>query len=267
MAASTPSRTWKNPSAVRSPVKKRRSYSSQSLVSSVALFASVRAIRIVSTPHTSVARRAAEPRLGVGHERRKPVDRLVALHVRDLVGALESIVEATQQRGDGIGGIEALVGVHLERVIRVGGHLPAAYVDRFEPRLHLLNGLIPRDGGEHGDVCVILEQLPQASRAVPGERVLDGDRAPQAVHVARRVRSGDALPAAPCLTLVREGGDELLLIHGYPSVMGRAVSVQTIVRRRRGELSKVRAGSEASQNPARHRKLIVAGAAGPYPFG
>ena len=59
MAASTPSRTRKNPSAVRSPVTKRWSYSSQSLVSNVALLASVRAIRIVSTPHTSVARRAA----------------------------------------------------------------------------------------------------------------------------------------------------------------------------------------------------------------
>jgi len=56
---------------------------------------------------------------------------------------LRALFEATQQGGDGIGGIEALVGVHLERVIRVGGHLPAAYVDRFEPRLHLLNGLMP----------------------------------------------------------------------------------------------------------------------------
>src|SRR3989441_7616799 len=59
IAASTPLLTWKNPSVVRSPVRKRRSYSSQSLVSRVALLASVRATRIVSTPHTSAARRAA----------------------------------------------------------------------------------------------------------------------------------------------------------------------------------------------------------------
>ena len=49
----------KKPSVVRSPVTKRWSYSSQSLVSSVALLASVRAIRTVSTPHTSAASRAA----------------------------------------------------------------------------------------------------------------------------------------------------------------------------------------------------------------
>src|SRR2546427_6215129 len=45
-----------------------------------------------------------------------------------------------------------------------------------------------RDGGQYGDVVVVLEQLPQAGRAVPGERVFDVDRAPQAIHVARRVR-------------------------------------------------------------------------------
>src|ERR1043166_5572306 len=58
IAASTPSLTTKNPSGERSPVHQRRSYSSTSLVRSAALFASVRAIRIVSTPHTSAARRA-----------------------------------------------------------------------------------------------------------------------------------------------------------------------------------------------------------------
>src|SRR6266566_5103333 len=197
MAASTPSRTRKNPSAVRSPVTKRWSYSSQSLVSNVALLASVRAIRIVSTPHTSVARRAA-----------------TNFVMNSLVGTLEGVVEASEQGGNGIGGIQALVGVHLERIIRVGGHLPPAHVDRLEPRLHLLNRLVARDGGQHGDVVVVLEQLPQAGRAVPGERVFDVDRAPQAVHVARRIRSRDPPPAGPRLPRVLEGGGELFLIHG-----------------------------------------------------
>src|SRR5207244_3783227 len=48
---------------------------------------------------------------------------------------------------------------------------------------------------------------------------------------------------------------------------GRAVSVEILIRYRREELRKVRAGSEVGQNPTRHRKLIVAGAPGPYPFG
>src|SRR5207249_8175496 len=92
------------------------------------------------------------------------------------------------------------------------GHLPPAHVDRLEPRLHLLNRLVARDGGQHGDVIVVLEQLPQAGRAVPGERVFDVDRAPQAVHVARRIRSRDAPPAGPRLPRVLERGGELFLI-------------------------------------------------------
>src|SRR5881397_975118 len=49
----------KKPSGERSSVHQRRSYSSMSLVNRPALFASVRAMRIVSTSHTSAASRAA----------------------------------------------------------------------------------------------------------------------------------------------------------------------------------------------------------------
>src|SRR5207245_2738178 len=38
--------------------------------------------------------RAAESGLGVGHERGEPIDRVIALQVRDLVGALEGVVDA-----------------------------------------------------------------------------------------------------------------------------------------------------------------------------
>ena len=59
MAASMPSRTRKNPSAVRSPVTNRRSRSSTSDVSSAADSASVRAISTVGVSATSAASRAA----------------------------------------------------------------------------------------------------------------------------------------------------------------------------------------------------------------
>lgn len=54
-----PSLTRKKPSGVRSPVQNCRSTGSTSEVSSPAPSASVRAIRIVGTPETSAARRAA----------------------------------------------------------------------------------------------------------------------------------------------------------------------------------------------------------------
>src|SRR3989442_13199261 len=59
IAASTPLLTWKNPSVVRSPVRKRRAYSVPSLVSRGAGLGSVRATRTVSTPPTAARRRAA----------------------------------------------------------------------------------------------------------------------------------------------------------------------------------------------------------------
>ena len=54
-----PSLRRKKPSGVRSPVMNGRSRSSTSLVISLALSASVRATRIVGTPQTSAASRAA----------------------------------------------------------------------------------------------------------------------------------------------------------------------------------------------------------------
>jgi len=81
---------------------------------------------------SNALQRPAEARLGVGHERREPVGRLVALHVRDLVGALEGIVERRSRAGTE-SRKQAWSGYILERVIRVGRHLPAAYVDRLSP--------------------------------------------------------------------------------------------------------------------------------------
>ena len=59
MGASSPGLVTKNPSAVRSPVSRARSRSSTSLVTRLALRASVRAITTVSAPMTSAASLAA----------------------------------------------------------------------------------------------------------------------------------------------------------------------------------------------------------------
>jgi len=65
MAAATPSRTRKNPSVVRSPVSHARSYSSTSLVSRLAPFASVRAMSTVATPLVSAAAIRFEAQISV----------------------------------------------------------------------------------------------------------------------------------------------------------------------------------------------------------
>jgi hypothetical protein len=70
--------------------------------------------------------RAAEAGLGVGHDRREPValGRL-ALGVLDLIGALQRLVDALHHARHAVGRVQALVGVHLAREVRVGRHLPA----------------------------------------------------------------------------------------------------------------------------------------------
>src|SRR5581483_2903570 len=72
-----------------------------------------------------------------------------------------------------IGGIEALVGIHLARVIGISSHLPAAHVNSFKSRLDLLHGLISGKRAEGIDVRAVVKQLPQTLSSEPGERVFD----------------------------------------------------------------------------------------------
>src|SRR5207302_6859587 len=127
-------------------------------------------------------------------------------------GAFQGVVDAAQQGGNGVGGVEALIGIHLVRVVRVGGHLPAAHVDGLEPRLDLLDRLVAGDRREDGDVIVLLQQPPQRGCTVARERVLDVDGAAQTIHVVGRVRAGDAVPAAVGGPFALQRAGELVLV-------------------------------------------------------
>src|ERR1039457_4047067 len=65
--------------------------------------------------------RSTEAGLGVGDDRREPIDRVVSLGVRYLVCAKQRVVEALDQRRRTGRRIEALVGAGLPRDVRVGG--------------------------------------------------------------------------------------------------------------------------------------------------
>ena len=129
--------------------------------------------------------RPAEAGLGVGHDRREPVDRVVALGVRDLVGAHERVVDPLHERGPAVGRVEALVGIRVAGEVRVGGDLPAREVDRLEPGLDHLHRLAACHRAERGHP-LLLEQAPEPLGAEAGERVLDRDRAAQPLDVLRR---------------------------------------------------------------------------------
>jgi len=72
----------------------------------------------------------------------------VSFGVMDLIGAHQGLVDRAHQTRDAVRGIEALIGIHLARVVRVGRHLPAAYVDGLQSRFYLLHGLIAGDGAQ-----------------------------------------------------------------------------------------------------------------------
>ena len=69
--------------------------------------------------------------------------------------------------------IERLVGIHLAGIVGVGGDLPAREVDRLEPRLDLLQGLVAGERAEGADERPLVQEPPQPLGAEPGERVLD----------------------------------------------------------------------------------------------
>jgi hypothetical protein len=85
---------------------------------------------------------AAEAGLGVGHDRREPVDVARAFHRLDLVLAHECVVDAPHDRRHRGSRVERLVRIHGERIVGVGRHLPAGEVDRRHAGLHLLHRLV-----------------------------------------------------------------------------------------------------------------------------
>ena len=94
--------------------------------------------------------RAAETGFGIGHDRREPVDLVLAFGVRDLVGALQRLVDPPNDRRNAVRRVKTLVGIHLPGEIRVGRDLPAAEINCLQPGLHLLHRLIAGERAERG---------------------------------------------------------------------------------------------------------------------
>ena len=131
--------------------------------------------------------RSAEAGFRVGDDRREPVDDVGPLEPRDLVGALEGLVDAANQLGNRGRGIERLVGIHLAGIVGVGGDLPAGDVDRLEPGLDLLQRLVAGQRAEGPHERPFGEQPAEPRGAAPGEAVLDPDRAGELVDIGRRI--------------------------------------------------------------------------------
>ena len=152
-------------------------------------------------PHQLIGvERAAEAGLGVGHDRRHVVRRVVLaafLH-RDLVGPAQRVVDAADHLGDAVDRIERLVRVHGAGGIGVRRHLPADEVDRLQPGLDLLQRLHAGQRAERRHLRLGLQQLPQPPGAAVGQGMGDrgscrrGGRHPRACSRGGCRRSGRA---------------------------------------------------------------------------
>jgi len=166
---------------------------------------------------------AAEAGLGVGHDGREPVGGLLAVDVVDLVGALQRLVDALDERRDAVGGVQALVGVDVAGEVGVGGGLPSADVDRLEAGADLLHGLVAGDGAERGHERLAAHQLPEALGAEARQRVFDLHRAAQADDVLGGVGASDTRPAGVLEPVVLQGlGVSHYRLSRCPDVPGRA---------------------------------------------
>ena len=139
--------------------------------------------------------RPPEARLRVGDDRQEEVDVPFPFRMLNLVRSLQRLVDPLHDMRHAVGRVQALVGIHMPGEVRVRGDLPAAEVDRLQPRLRLLHRLVARQRAERVHVRLAPQQRPQLVGAPLRERMLDDDGAAQPYDILRRVRPRDARKA------------------------------------------------------------------------
>ena len=105
---------------------------------------------------------AAKTSFRVGDEWSKPIHPVFSFRVVDLVGAHERLVDSSHEVGDAVSWIEALIGIHLSRIVGIGRDLPATDVDSLQTCLHLLYCLVTRHRAQSRDISFGMQQFPKA---------------------------------------------------------------------------------------------------------
>src|SRR5260370_7576148 len=131
--------------------------------------------------------RAAEARFRLGKERRKRITAAaLALCRFDLVGAKRSAIDAIHEGRRAVTGVEALVWVNVTCGVGIRGDLPAAAVNRLQPGLYHLDGLIPGHGSQSRDVSIGVHEVPEAFGAQARTGLLHLNRPPTPTYSSVR---------------------------------------------------------------------------------
>ena len=111
---------------------------------------------------------AAETRLGIGDDRRQPIDVGLAFQVMNLIGAQQGVVDALDHFRHRVDRIQALVRIHLAGGIGIARHLPSGAINGLEARLHGLHGLVAGHAAQPattGSLCNSRQNFSAPSRA------------------------------------------------------------------------------------------------------
>ena len=122
--------------------------------------------------------RPAEPGFSIGNNRRPKVEAIFAAKQLNLIGSLERIVDAADDRRHAVRRVQALVGIHARSQVVVCRHLPAAQVDGSETGPGHLHSLVAGESAESVDIRLALQQAPEFAGHLIGNGVLDLHRAP-----------------------------------------------------------------------------------------
>jgi len=72
---------------------------------------------------------SAEARLGIGNHRCEPLNPVATFCMMDLVRPDQGLIDAPHQIGHAVGWIQALIGIHLSRVVGICSHLPSTDIN------------------------------------------------------------------------------------------------------------------------------------------
>jgi len=132
---------------------------------------------------------AAEACFRVSHDRGQPVRRVgvARLGPGDLISPEQRVIDPAHHLRHRVDRVQALVRVGLPSQVGVGRHLPAGQVDRLQPGLDLLHGLIAGHRAKRIYVVFAAQQRPEPLGTKPGQGELLLHGAAQPDHVGGRI--------------------------------------------------------------------------------
>src|SRR3989442_4039449 len=81
----------------------------------------------------------------------------------------EGVVHPAHDIRNAVRRVQTLIGIHLARIVRIGGDLPAAQIDRGQAGVDLLDRLVARQRAEGGHRILRPDEGPQPLSADPSE--------------------------------------------------------------------------------------------------